>query len=231
MKSNSCIYLISRSPVFNIEEVREFDVFNKKDTSALFAALIFNHRQNFISSRNNNHIVYCFDESDRNHLPADFLQGSAVQFYGEGNNKSSIRFLAEKYFGNFINNLIVFSPSIGFTPSEIDRAIDLLSMNDEAVVLGKSVNETVAFIGFNSYNQDLFDSVDISGGNFDRILSDVNKHENFIHVMGNYQYIKDLDDFKKLYAELSKKESWAYCNQDMHEQFTHLFIEYKGLLK
>ena len=210
MKFNSCIYLISKFPVFNIEEIREFEIFNKRDSSALFSTLIYNHRQNFISSRYNNNVIYCFDEFDRNRIPADFEEGSSVQFCEGGNNKSSIRLLAEKYFGNYINNLIVFGPSIGFTPGEIDRAMDLLSMNDEAVVLGKSINETVAFIGFNSYNQDLFDSVDSSGGNFDRTLSDVNKHENFIHVMGNYQYIKDLEDFKKLYAELSTEsnKSW-----------------------
>ncbi len=231
VKSNSCIYLISNFPVFNLEEIREFNIFNKKDSSALFSALIYNHRQNFISSRNNNHIVYCFDGSDRNRIPADLEEESSVQFCEEGHNKSSIRLLAERFFGNYINNLVVFGPSIGFTPGEIDRAMNLLSMNDEAVVLGKSFNEEVVFIGFNSYNQELFDSIDGSGGNFDRILADVNRHENFIHIMGNYQFIKDLEDFKRLYAELSKKESWAYCNQQMHEQFTQLFIEYKGLLK
>ncbi len=223
--------MISPYPVFNLNEVPAFDVFNKKDSSALYSALINNHRGNFISSHKSKQIIYCFDERDKENIPEIFNGQSILQYYDCGDDGSSIKQLAEKYFNNYLNNLVVFGNSIGFTSGEIDRAFDLLSINDEAVVIGKSLNDAVAFLGFNSYNQGIFDSVKCADNSFDQMLANVNKFDNFIHVMGNYQCIKNIDDFKKLYIELSKKESWAYCNQEMHEQFTHLFIEYKELLK
>ncbi len=231
MKSNSCIYLIAPYPVFNINEVPEFDGFSKKETSTLYSALLNNHRRNFISPQKNNQIIYYFDERDKDYIPEIFNGLSLIQFYNCRDNETSLRQMAEKYFNNYLNNLIVFGRSIGFTSGEINRAFDLLTINDEALVLGKCINDAVAFLGFNSYNQEIFDSVNCSFNSFDKILAEVNKHDNFIHVMGNYQYIKEIEDFKKLYTELSKKESWSYCNQEMHEQFTHLFIEYKELLK
>lgn len=231
MKTSSCIYLISPFPVFNPERIPVFDRFNKKNSLTLYKALIGNHRENFISLPNNKDIVYCFDKSDEGFVPEIFNEKSTVQFCECGDENTSLKLLADKFFNNFANNLLVFGFSIGFTSREINRAFDLLSMNDEAVVLGKCISDSVAFFGFNTFNQDIFDSIKCAGGSFDKILSKVNKYENFIHVVGNYQFIKDMEDFKKLYGELSKKESLAYCNQDMHEQFTHLFIEYKEFLK
>ena len=231
MKSSSCIYLISPYPVFNKNEIPEFNGFNKEDSSALYSALIHNHSGNFKSVLKNKQVIYCLDERDKEFIPEIFYEQSIIQFCDCREDVASLKLLAEKYFNNHLNNLVVFGSSIGFTPGEIDRAFDLLSINDEALVIGKCSNDSVAFLGFNSYNPGIFDSLKCSLNSYDQILANVNKYENFIHVMGNYQYIKDINDFKKLYSELSKKESWSYCNQEMHEQFTHLFIEYKELLK
>lgn len=231
MKSSSCIYLIAPHPVFNLNEVPEFNGFSRKESSALYAALLNNHRGNFVSSVKNSQVVYYFDQRDKDFIPEIFSGQSVIQYYECGVKSTSLKQMSEKYFSSYLKNLVVFGLSIGFTPMETEKAFDLLSINDEAIVLGKCTNEAVAFIGFNTYNPGIFESVDCSFNNFDKILATVNKHENFVQVMGNYQYVKDTSDFKKLYGELSKKESWSYCNQEMHEQFTHLFIEYKELLK
>jgi hypothetical protein len=52
----------------------------------------------------------------------------------------------------------------------------------------------------------------------------------FVNVLNGSLFIEDINDFKILYRELSKKESLNYCSQNIHEKFTHLFIEYKELL-
>ncbi|HUX61230.1 MAG TPA: hypothetical protein VMV32_07950, partial [Ignavibacteriaceae bacterium] len=100
-----------------------------------------------------------------------------------------------------------------------------------AIVIGKSQNNGIAFLGFNSFNNNLFQEIDWDNLHFENLLPMVNKHENFVHVMNNYISISKLSDFKQLCTELSKKESLSYCNQEMHEKFTHLFIEYKEFLK
>jgi hypothetical protein len=63
------------------------------------------------------------------------------------------------------------------------------------------------------------------------MLIKAGKEENFVHTLNNFMLIETKDDFIKLYNELSKKESMQYCSQNIHEKFTHLFIEYKELLK
>ena len=62
------------------------------------------------------------------------------------------------------------------------------------------------------------------------ILSLISSKDIFIHTLDNFLSINDFEDIKKLYIELSKKESLSYCSQNMHESFNDLFIEYKELL-
>jgi hypothetical protein len=97
--------------------------------------------------------------------------------------------------------------------------------------LGKSINQKLAFIGFNSFNADLFEGAELHDLDYDFFLNKISKFENFIHILDNFILIKDIEDFKNLYHQLSKKESFAYCSQEIHEKFTNLFIEYKDLLK
>ena len=66
---------------------------------------------------------------------------------------------------------------------------------------------------------------------YDNLLHKVNRYDNFLYVLNHSLTVKTVEDFKTLYSELSKKESLAYCSQQMHERFTHLFIEYKDLLR
>ena len=86
-------------------------------------------------------------------------------------------------------------------------------------------------MGFNTFNHELFDEIDWNNFNYDNFLLYTSKHEHFLHVIDNFLVIRNIEDFKDLYKELSKKESLAYCSQIMHEKFTQLFIEYKDLLK
>jgi hypothetical protein len=77
----------------------------------------------------------------------------------------------------------------------------------------------------------LFSEIDWNNFNYDNFLLFTSKHEHFLHVIDNFLVIRNMEDFRNLYNELSKKESLEYCSQKMHEKFTHLFIEYKDLLK
>ena len=232
MKLNSSIYLISIYPQFNRDLSPKFESFSSDYSLQLYSSLIFNHIEILNSVMKSHHIVYCFDERDKDFLPDKFNESQTDVIFGDTTNRTQIlRTLSEKYFGQSGKYLLIFSNSIGMNKADIQRVFNLLSIDDEAVVIGRAKNNKAAFIGFNNFNQELFSDIDWNNCNYDYLLAKVNKHENFVHVLDNFMSINNLEDFKNLYLELSKKESLTYCSPDMHEKFTNLFIEYKELLK
>ena len=231
MKTNSCIYLVSPSPIFNLNETPIFENFDITNSVRLYSALFFNHKENIDIINKNFSTVFCFDHKDKDFIPPEINILQAEIFCDTSKEIEAFKILAEKYFSSYTNNLIIFLPSIGISSSEINKIFNLLEMDDEAIVIGKSTENKVVFIGFNKYNKEIFENINCKENNFESLLALANKHDNFVHVMGNYIFLKNINDFKQLYVELGKKESWAYCSQIMHEQFTHLFIEYKDALK
>lgn len=232
MKSNTSIYLISISPLFNRDEIPGFESFNAVDSSQLYSSLIFNHFEILNTFVKSHQLVYCFDDKDKEYLPKEINNSQIELIFGNTSNRTTLlRTLSEKYFGQSSKNLLIFSNSIGISSGDIHKVFNLLSIDDEAVVIGKAKNNKAAFIGFNVFNHELFFNIDWNNCNYDYLLANVNKHENFVHVLDNFMSINNLNDFKNLYTELSKKESLTYCSPNMHEKFTNLFIEYKELLK
>jgi glycosyltransferase A (GT-A) superfamily protein (DUF2064 family) len=232
MKTNSSIYLISNSPAFNKDTVSEFESFCRDDSLLLYSSLIENHKEIFDRLPKTINVIYCIDNNDKDFLPESFKDNNLpVIFYNTADKKSLLKSLSDKYFNESDNNLLIFTDSIGITPEDIQKVFNLLQIEDEVIVLGKTNKSNIAFIGFNSFNKDLF--LDLAWNNLssDYLIEKVNKHDNLIHILGNFITVNSIEDFKYLYAELSKKESLAYCSQNMHEKFTHLFIEYKDLLK
>lgn len=232
IRPNSGIYVVSMIPVFNEKSVTPLGKLDADHTSQLYADLILNHTENLDQIVNNTSITYCFDENDRHFLPEEFTKKFQVNIFGSTENPyQNIKNIVDKFFGTASTNLIVFANSIGFSSSELKKILDLLTIESDAVIIGKSINGGVSFIGFNYINQDLIRDINWSGIEFEKLLQKVNKFDNFVYVWENSLVINSFKDFKLLYAELSKKESLEYCSQQMHEKFTHIFIEYKELLK
>lgn len=228
---SSAIYFFSTDPLFNKEAAPSFETFNKENSVFLYQTLILNHRENIKDIQEKIKIIYCFDETDKDLLPRELNSTNQELFLG--NTKDSFDFLkklAERYFSSFNKNLIIFSNSIGESEETISKALDLISIDDDAAVIGKTNNDNVAFVGFNTFQPEIFSNINFDLS-FDRVLRYMNKYDNFVHVLGNFMKIDTIDDFRILYHELSKKESLAYCSQHIHERFTNLFIEYKDLLK
>jgi hypothetical protein len=230
-KSASCIYLFPVSPLFNLDVVPIFEKFDRGNSIFLYQTLVYNHVEIFRTLKPGIKIIFCFDERDRELIPMEITSDESNLFFGNTDNKAGlIKKLADKYFDTFNNNLLIFSNSIGFYIDDIYKSLDLLSIEDDAVVLGKSISDRVAFIGLNTFKNEML--TDFSkDATFDKILQNVNMFENFVHVQNHFMTIDNLNDFRILYTELSKKESLAYCSQHIHERFTNLFIEYRYLLK
>ncbi len=230
MKHNSSIYILSLHPVFNKELVPSFESLDKEHSTYLYESLLLNHKELTNKFYDNSNIIFCFDQNDKEHLTENFNKAENINFI-DTSRENILKSLSDKYFSRFNNNIIVFFNSIGITDNDLNNALNLLSIEDEAIVLGKSINESLSFIGFNSFNGNIFEEDDLLELNYDSFLNRAAKFEHFIHVLDNFMLIKNIDDFQELYNRLSKKDSFAYCSQEIHERFTNLFIEYKDLLK
>jgi hypothetical protein len=232
IRPNSGIYLVSMAPVFDRKAVTPLGKLDVEHTSQLFANLILNHKENFGKIVNYSSITYCFSEADRHHLPDELTKDGSFNVFGDTKNSyQNIKSIVDKFFGSVNINLVVFANSIGFSSAELRKVLDLMTIESDAVVIGKTPGGKVSFIGFNYINLDLIREINWNGIEYESLLHNVNKHDNFVYVWENSLMVSTGEDFKLLYSELSKRESLEYCSQQMHERFTHIFIEYKDLLK
>jgi hypothetical protein len=232
VKSRSCIYLVSSHPLFNENDAPLFDSFDKTNSVFLYKSLALNYLEIFESISTAVPVVYCFDERDKDFIPQEFRLINAVEFASNISSKSKLlKLLSEKYFNKHNNNLVIFTSSISISSGDILKSLDLLNNEDETFIIGNSNSGNITFFGFNKYNGNIFREMESAGFGFNNFLKLVCKYDVYIHVLNGSMSVNNLEDFRELYRELSKKESFSYCSRKMHEKFTHLFIEYKELLK
>ncbi len=230
-KSNSCICLLPLSPVFNAGRAPSFETFTPEDSSLLYSILYENYTEIFQELNDNSTIVYCIDENDKD-IPGCITDKFSVkQSINTSEINTEIKNLNDKYFKRFHSNIIIFAHSAGVSGQDIKKIFSLLEMEDESLLIGRGTDERINLLGFNTYNEELMGNIAEDRNHYNEMLIKASKHENFVHTLNNFMLIETREDFKKLYTELSRKESLTYCNQDIHEKFTHLFIEYKDLLK
>jgi hypothetical protein len=225
MKSKSVNYIFPVSRIFNPELVPLFGSLDKEHSAILWSTLYINAFEVITSF--SQAFVLILDEQERGFLPEKLAAAENI-FYGNLEERETLlRNLNDKYFSKFENNIIFFSNSIGYTHQDISKTHNLLNINDDVLVLAKSAASNLCFAGFNTY-PDFLEKVNMD---YDNVLAQSCRYNSYIYLLENYISVEGIADFKKLYYELSKKESMAYCSQEMHECFTHLFIEYKELLK
>ncbi len=231
-KSNSCICIFPLFPFYNTSQVSVFEQITNEDSSLLYSILYENYIEVLDEIKDSCTIIYFLDEKDKGYIP-DVIKEKIpeILWISSSSLNSEIKNLNDKYFKKFHNSLLIFSHSIGVSSSDLKKIFSLLEIEDESVLLGRDNDERIALFGFNSYNEDLLGNILEDRNHYNELLIKAGKEENFVHTLSNFMLIETKEDFKKLYNELSKKESLQYCNQYIHEKFTHLFIEYKDLLK
>jgi hypothetical protein len=231
-KNQKCIYICARHPVFNQESVIQFENFSALDSSFLYKNLLANQIEVVTGLGSGIEIVYYLNVDDNNYVPSNFFPENSNIFFATGANMVyNMEVLDQKYFSLFENNILIHSNSIGISNKNINRIFDLLSIEDDSLVIGKSVNNKVPFIGFNKISRKLMIKLFEIDFDYEQFLLESGKSEMFLNTLEGSQLIENFEDFKKLYIELSKKESVSYCSQESHERFTHLFIEYRDLLR
>lgn len=231
MKQNA-IYII---PPFSISQRLNDDNFKQlsdEDYSFLKSTLYFNLLENVTQRKDKVDIFIILDNSDKDFLQFESLDKSTKNIFCDSKDlKSLLKELSTKEFTSHKNNLLVFSDVIDIRPVDIDKYFSLLSIDDKSLVIATSNERNIKAFGFNSYSDDLLKYISDSDFIMDKFLSYNKSCEYFVNTVSQVLSINNVDDFKKLYTELSLKSSWEYCSQQMHERFTHLFVEYKDLLK
>ena len=230
-ENKNTIILFSDKPILNLNEVREYQNLTS-NYSVYLNTLLYSNWIEILSEINEDYdIIYFLHESDKDHLPKYFLPDKAnIRFY---NNKISLSLHDSFLKFLSVNNsktLILFSNVIGINKKDINRIFNLLQPDEPSVVIGKSGKDQLIFICTSGLDKDVIDPILESDRNYSKYLFLLNNRDLFINTMENFMSINDFEDFKKLYIELSKKESLSYCSPKMHESFNDLFIEYKDLL-
>ena len=228
----NCIYIVSTRPVFNFDAATKFENLSVGDSTILFSDLLGNFVEILSNKNLNSDIIYCLNKLDKNSIPKGFFpQGAEILFTAGKDLKTSFNKLGQNYFKQYENNILIRANAIGISVENILKIFDLLSIEDDVLVIGQSDNKKISFIGFNSIIHSLLIKMFSVTCNYDDFLIEAGKNEYYINIFQGFQLIEDSADFKNLYIDLSKKESLSYCSEIMHERFTSLFIEYKDLLK
>ena len=231
-RKKNCIYIVSARPVFNFDAATEFENLSVGDSTILFSDLLGNFVEILSNKNLNSDIIYCLNKLDKNSIPKGFFpQSTEILFTAGKDLKTSFNKLGQNYFKQYENNILIRANAIGISVENILKIFDLLSIEDDVLVIGQSDNKKISFIGFNSIIHSLLIKMFSVTFNYDDFLIEAGKSEYYINIFQGFQLIEDSADFKNLYIELSKKESLSYCSEIMHERFTSLFIEYKDLLK
>jgi len=231
-KKQKCIYIYADNSIFNLETVIKFENLSTLDSAFLFSNLLANYFELTSQLTKEAEIIFCIDVKDNDFIPQNFFPANSKIFFAtSGNIVYNMEVLDQNYFSLFENNIFFRSDAIGVSDQNINKIFDLLSIEDNSLVIGRSIKNKIPFIGFNSVDRELMIKLFEVQFDYEKFLLEAGKRELFINTVDGFQIIENFDDLKKLYTELSKKESETYCSQESHERFTNLFIEYRDLLR
>ena len=189
---------------------------------------LFNNAIEQISKIKNINKIIISPDNVNSLIPNDLSsQFKQVKYSLEENILNKLNELLPAHNGRY---LILWSNTIGYSSEDIQRVFDLLLDDGETLVIGKTNNNRICFVGTNFWDAQFLDHLSASKFQFDDLLKRIKRKNINYFVLNGYLKIEDLNDFKKLYTLLSNRISEKFCSENIHEKFTNLFIEYKELL-
>ena len=223
------IVIISDRVIFNENKLEVFENFSVDDTKLLFGTLLLNLLENFNATDSSYEIMAHLDEEDKDYLSteAEKFNNHKIYFYQNSPNAS---LLFDK-IKDSKHTIILFADIMGLSNTTIKEILNLLNSDENIIVIGISQESSLCFIGFNHQTENLQNAIQNSERDYSKFLSLLKTEEHFIHTLNGFIRVNSKSSFRELYIDLSQKKSIEYCSQEMHEKFTHLFVEYKDLLQ
>lgn len=226
------ILFFADSPILNPKEIIPYPNLST-NYSVYLNTLLFSNWIDILSESKSPLEIFAFlNERDKEYLPKYLLpSGSSAVFYKDDDIEVHLSEIILRHPANLDSKtLFIFYNSIGLKLNEIFRTFNLVSTDESSVVIGKSDSHKINCVCAKNIESELFSLLIKSKRGYDNYLNLLSGKDLFLHTIRNYLSIDDFEDIKKLYIELSKKESLSFCSQKMHESFNDLFIEYKELL-
>ena len=229
--SNRKIMLIADSAVLNTTVIKPFQNLTPQYSVYLHSLLLSNWIEILNELKENSNLMILLSEQDKEYIPKKFIPEDFKEIFYSGSSikKSEEELLKQKLSVN-AKTLFLYHNSMGIKQDDFERIFNLTQSEDNSIVLLKSKSNLI--IGNCIYEPEtiLINSLFTSNRNYKNYLNSIGSHDVFIHTLEGFLSIDDFEDIKKLYIELSKKESLSYCSQKMHESFNDLFVEYKEKL-
>ncbi len=225
------IIIVADSPIINPKEIKAYPNLSVNYSVYLNTLLYSNWLEIFSGIKEQVEIYVLLNEMDMEFIPKYFLPDSDHTIIYTHSQLANLpeHFLKQQISANS-KTLLLFYNSIGLKVNDIMRIFNLLQTEDPSIVIGKSVRGKIILSCTNGLDEELVNPIFEAKRNFDDYLISISSKDIFIHTLDGFLSIDNFEDIKKLYIELSKKESLSYCSQKMHENFNDLFIEYKELL-
>lgn len=225
------IILVSDKVIYNPDKIIPFQNFSIEDAKLLYSTLFENNINNLMNLKGEFNLYLILNDLDKaafaEYSKSINLNDFNLQFYEAQIDYNQI-FENLKFFGNTI---IIYSDVMGISENSITEIRNLLNSIENSIVLGNSKINEICLVGCNHISENMITSLQNCGRNYTEFLSLINTEEYFINSMNDYLRVSNVESFKELYNDLSSKKSIEYCSQEFHEKFTHLFVEYKDLLK
>lgn len=225
------ILLLADSPILNPKEIVPY--YNLSTNYSVYLnTLLFSNWIDLLSESDNQvELFTLLNERDKEYLPKYLLPtGANSVFYKEDIDVNLTEIIYNHSSHLDSKTIIVYFNSIGLKLNEIFRAFSLVTTDEPSLVIGKSDSHKINCVCAKNIESELFSLLIKSKRCYDKYLGLISYKDYFLHPIRNFLSIDEFEDIKKLYIELSKKESLSYCSQKMHESFNDLFIEYKELL-
>ncbi|RJP61843.1 MAG: hypothetical protein C4539_19135 [Ignavibacteriales bacterium] len=225
------VFLISRRQITVSENNLQFENFSSQDSAELFHSLYENWIEILKMNLDQFSIISFLHEADALTAEQSLTENHQVEIINDKNLSSVLKNKLEKFdIHNFPKIIFIFADSIGISSKDFYKYFNVLDNDDNNLLLVRDTNDNICLFGINYYNDSLIENLFYNDLKADKFLKQFKTQDFFLFMFDGMLQLNSLDDFKMLYKVLSTKESIEFCSQEMHEKFTHLFIEYKELL-
>ncbi|MCH8941471.1 MAG: hypothetical protein IIA48_03385 [Bacteroidetes bacterium] len=227
MKNNKAYLYYLASDYKSGEKLNDLAPISEEHSKLLYTN-IFNNAIEQIGNVDNIKKIICFPVEENPVIDENI--SSQFEFINYTFEENIYEKLLEINSDEYERSLLIFPYTIGFSSHDIQRVFDLLLDDGDALVIGKTKDNRVCFIGTNFLDAQLIEHISESNLKFDDLLKRIKRKDVYYFVFNGYLKINEIIDFKDLYILLSNRESENFCSENIHEKFTNLFIEYKELL-
>lgn len=233
MTNSTNIFFVFTEPIFNQTECKIYPHFSKADSSFLYITLLNNLYEIFSSVFVEEDLFLCLNAHDKEIVTDESLSPflpSNTFYFDEETFANNFPSLFDKRNSDAKNFIFIRPDFVGITKSDISQLMDILLLEDDVLVLKKSLHKKIVLFATNKFVDEIPKLIHKKNFVCDSALKKLCALDYQLYKLKNVFSLEQANDFKELYQMLSRKENYSCCSKKMHDRFTHLFIEYKELL-